>query len=159
MGTIRVDAARVLGSIVPDRDVGTSIDALADDAVEKVYTEGILGESLSAGWGPISYRQNTELRIAAWHWNPRGIYSDEATRSGYFTGSSELGEPIRHSYGLLAPAPGRHAERGHRCGFLPLTDGRLDSYWKSDPYLSPDSPEKLETIRSGWSSIAVRPRE
>ena len=47
----------------------------------------ILKESLSAGWGPITYRQNTELTIAAWHWNR--TWSDPSHQSGYFTGSAE----------------------------------------------------------------------
>jgi hypothetical protein len=29
----------------------------------QIYTEPIIKQALSAGWGPISYRQNTELRM------------------------------------------------------------------------------------------------
>ena len=31
---------------------------------------------LSAGWGTISYRNNSELRMAAWHWTENGTWSD-----------------------------------------------------------------------------------
>jgi hypothetical protein len=133
---VHVEATHVLASIVPDRDVGTSIDALPDGVVDRVYSQGILAESLSAGWGPMSYRQNTELRIAAWHWNPRGRWSDEAAKRGYFTGSTDLGEPIRHSYGYWLPHRGDTRNQGANDGFSRLTDGSLDSYWKSNPYLT-----------------------
>ncbi len=136
VGTIRVEVTREVGSIVPDRDVGTSIDALPNGVVDRVYTDAILAESLSAGWGPVSYRQNTELRIAAWHWNPRGSYSDEAKKSGYFTGSADLGEPIRHSFGYWLPHRGDTRNPGANAGFSRLTDGSRDSYWKSNPYLT-----------------------
>jgi hypothetical protein len=138
VGTIRVDArpGRALRSFVPDRDVGTSIDALPSGVVDKVYSERILRESLSAGWGPISYRQNTELRIAAWHWNPSGRWSDEAHKSGYFTGSAAPGDPIRHSYGYGLPHRGTTRNEGTDAGFSRMTDGDARSYWKSHPYLA-----------------------
>src|SRR5579872_4891924 len=60
----------------PDKALGTSIDVLHDGDVDRVYSAPILKESLSAGWGPMSYRLNTELRIAAWHWNSHGTWSD-----------------------------------------------------------------------------------
>src|SRR2546422_7336577 len=47
-----------------------------------VYTPHIIQEALSAGWGPITYRNNTELRMAAWHWTENGTWSDAAHRSG-----------------------------------------------------------------------------
>ena len=66
----------------PDVALGSSIDILQQNQVDAVYSEPILKESLSAGWGPITYRQNTELTIAAWHWNANGTWSDAAHQSG-----------------------------------------------------------------------------
>ena len=83
----------------PDQALGSSMDILQASQVDTVYSEPILRESLSAGWGPISYRQNTELTIAAWHWNPNGTWSDATHRSGYFTGSAEPKEFLRHPFG------------------------------------------------------------
>jgi hypothetical protein len=80
--TIRVDATRPIKSFDPDVALGTSIDILPQGVVDKIYTPAILKESLSAGWGPITYRQNTELQGAAWHWNPRGARSSTSNGSG-----------------------------------------------------------------------------
>src|SRR5581483_6635834 len=68
-GTIRVDTSHPINSFDPDRALGSSIDVLSRIDIDRVFTPHIIQESLSAGWGPISYRNNTELRIAAWHWN------------------------------------------------------------------------------------------
>ena len=73
----------------PDKALGTSMDILPASLVDKVYSDAILKESLSAGWGPITYRQNTELTTSAWHWNPNGSWSDTQHKSGYFRGSAE----------------------------------------------------------------------
>src|ERR1700752_3633306 len=81
IATVRVDSVRVVKKFDPDRALGTSIDILRPDEVDKVYSEPILQESLSAGWGPITYRQNTELQGAAWHWNPNGTWSDPRIRA------------------------------------------------------------------------------
>src|SRR5256885_16526651 len=94
-GTVRVDASpsHVINSFDPDSALGSSIDVLSRTGIDKVYTPHIVQEALSAGWGPITYRKNTELRMAAWHWTEDGTWSDAAHRSGYFTGSTELKEP------------------------------------------------------------------
>src|SRR5438105_797283 len=93
-----VDATpgHIINSFDPDSALGTSIDVLSRNDINKVYTPHIVQESLSAGWGPITYRNNTELRMAAWHWTEDGKWSDGAHKSGYFTGSTELKEPIRY---------------------------------------------------------------
>src|SRR5215472_3754975 len=73
----------------PDKSLGSSLDILPAKTFEKVFAPETIKQSLSAGWGPITYRQNTELSIGAWHWNPEGSWSDAAHKSGYFTGSAE----------------------------------------------------------------------
>src|SRR5712671_3081471 len=87
---VRVDTAPAKAiTFDPDTALGSSMDILRQDQLEAVYSAPILKESLSAGWGPITYRQNTELTVAAWHWNANGTWSDAAHQSGYFTGSAE----------------------------------------------------------------------
>jgi len=134
--TIRIDTTRVRNAFDPDQALGTSMDILPPGIVDKIYTPEMVKQCLSAGWGPITYRQNTELQIAAWHWNPNGSWSDPHNRSGYFTGSTELGEPIRHSYGYPLPHRGHTRNGGAEHGYSRLTDGDPATYWKSNPYLT-----------------------
>ena len=91
VATVHVDPSRVINSFDPDQAIGSSIDNLNKAAIDKVFTPHILQEALSAGYGPITYRNNTELRMMAWHWNDRGAWSDPESKSGYWTSSSELG--------------------------------------------------------------------
>jgi hypothetical protein len=127
---VETTPAHALNSFDPDKTLGSSIDVLSRADIDQVFTPHILEESLSAGWGPISYRNNTELRMAAWHWTENGTWSDLVHNSGYFTGSSELKQPTRYilAYGLP-----------HR-GFATSGDTPLpapdSSYWKSNPYLT-----------------------
>jgi hypothetical protein len=105
--TVRVDtsAAKAI-PFDPDQSLGSSLDILPAKQFEKIFTPETIKASLSAGWGPITYRQNTELTIAAWHWNPNGSWSDPSNKSGYFTGSAEPTETLRMSYGYTLPHRG-----------------------------------------------------
>lgn len=154
--------------IRPTEALGSSVDRLPYGVADKVLSEPVLSEILAAGWQPITYRQNTELHAEAWHWNPVGSWSAGAGR-GYFTGSAELGQPIRHSYGYPLPRRGITRDDGTDViGFSRLTDGDLNSFWKSNPYLSHlftgkddatlpqwvmldlSVPQPLDAIRIAW---------
>ena len=169
--TIRVDAAHPVKKFDPNRALGTSIDILRPNEVDKVYSEPILKESLSAGWGPITYRQNTELQGAAWHWNPNGTWSHPVDQSGYFTGSAQPGEFIRHSYGYPLPRRGNTRGDGRsQSKYSRIADGDPNTYWKSNPYLSSQytgeddglhpqwvvvdlgAPESIDTLRIDWAN-------
>ena len=82
--TVRVDVTpgHAINTFDPDSALGSSIDVLSRTDINRVYTPHIIQEALSAGWGPITYRNNTELRMAAWHWTENGAWSDAAHRSG-----------------------------------------------------------------------------
>src|SRR5215831_7672860 len=98
-GRIVVDAApsHAVNSFSPVRALGGAIDRLRGGATreenekhtEQLLTGPVLKEMLGAGWGTVTYRQNTELMIEAWHWNPRGTWSNASKQEGYFTGSAE----------------------------------------------------------------------
>jgi hypothetical protein len=160
--TIRVDAtpSHATNAIVPARALGAGIDRLPPGATDKTFIEPTIKQVLSSGWQTISYRQNTELHIEAWHWNPQGIWSDAAGK-GYFTGSATLGEPIRHSYAYPLPHRGvTHDDGTDMVGYSRLTDGDLNSYWKSNPYLTQPYTGEDDSLHPQWVFVdlaALRP--
>ena len=150
--TVRVDAnpGRVLNSFDPDQALGSSIDVLSRTGIDKVYTPHIVQESLSAGWGPITYRNNTELRMAAWHWTENGTWSDPAHKSGYFTGSPELKEPVRYILAYALPHRGFSTS-----GDRPVQGPNL-IYWKSNPYLTSKFTGESDALHPQWVVVDLR---
>src|ERR1700746_844042 len=102
--TVHVDAtpSHSTNTVKPTEALGAGIDRLPYGAADKLFLDDTIKQILSAGWQTVTYRQNTELHVEAWHWNPQGTWSDPAGK-GYFTGSATPGEPILHSYGYLLP--------------------------------------------------------
>ena len=149
-GTIRVDTSHPINSFDPDRALGSSIDVLSRIDIDRVFTPHIIQESLSAGWGPISYRNNTELRIAAWHWNAAGTWSDAAHRSGYFTGSTDLRQPTRYILAYALPHRG-FATSGDR----PVPGPNL-TYWKSNPYLTSKFTGESDASHPQWVVVDLK---
>jgi hypothetical protein len=151
-GTVRVDITpgHAINSFDPDSALGSSIDVLSRDGIDKVFTPHIIQESLSAGWGPISYRNNSELRMAAWHWTENGTWSDAAHKDGYFTGSTELKEPIRYILSYALPHRGFSTS-----GDRPITGPNL-SYWKSNPYLASKFTGESDSLHPQWVVIDLK---
>ena len=118
---------------------------------DKLLSGSILKAILGAGWQPVTYRQNTELQIEAWHWNPHGTWSDPQRQDGYFTGSAEPAEAIQHSWAY--PLPHRGDAEGDGDGWSRLTDGDLKSYWKSNPYLTSAFTGENDALHPQWILI------
>ncbi len=151
-GTVHVDATpgHAINSFDPDSALGSSIDVLSHADIDKVYTPHIIQESLSAGWGPITYRNNSELRMAAWHWTENGTWSDAAHKSGYFTGSTELKEPVRYILSYALPHRGFSTS-----GDRPLQGPNL-SYWKSNPYLTSKFTGESDALHPQWVVVDLK---
>jgi hypothetical protein len=148
--TIRVDATHATNSFIPTQALGAGIDRMPAAAVEKYFNQPALDSVLSAGWQPVTYRQNTELPVEAWHWNPQGTWSDPSGK-GYFTGSATPAETIRHSYGYPLPHRGFTRNEGTETnGFSRLTDGDMNTYWKSNPYLSKAFTGEEDSLHPQW---------
>jgi hypothetical protein len=159
--TIRVDAApeHSTNSIIPNRALGAGIDRLPYGAADKLFVEPMVKQVLSAGWQPVSYRQNTELHMEAWHWNPAGTWSDPSGK-GYFTGSAAPGAFIRHSYGYPLPHRGVTRDDGtDMVGYSRLTDGDKDSYWKSNPYLTQAFTGEDDSLHPQWVFLDLASRQ
>jgi hypothetical protein len=150
--TVHVDITpgHAINSFDPDSALGSSIDVLSRSGIDKVYSPHIIQESLSAGWGPITYRNNTELRMAAWHWTENGEWSDPIHKSGYFTGSSELKEPLRYILSYALPHRGFSTS-----GDRPVEGPNL-TYWKSNPYLTSKFTGESDVAHPQWVVTDLR---
>ncbi len=160
--TVTVDAtpAHVVNRFSPLYALGSTVDRVPSNATDVFFRADQIQKVLSAGWGVISYRQNTDLFVQAWHWNPKGTWSDPAGQ-GYFTGSSTpTSEMIRHSYGYSLPHRGFTRNGGTEFdGYSRLDDGDPDSYWKSNPYLSHNFTGEDDSLHPQWVVIALDRKE
>ena len=153
---VRVDATpgHATNSFSPPYALGTTVDRVPSNATDIFFRPDQLKQVLSAGWGTVSYRQNTELFVQAWHWNPKGRWSDPSGK-GYFTGSAvPTTDGIRHSYGYSLQHRGFTRNGGTEFdGFSRLDDGDLNTYWKSNPYLTKPFTGEDDSLHPQWVVI------
>ncbi|HEX4545548.1 MAG TPA: discoidin domain-containing protein [Candidatus Acidoferrum sp.] len=157
---VDVTPSHVANIIKPTEALGAGIDRLPYGAADKLFVADTIKQTLSAGWQTVTYRQNTELHIEAWHWNPQGSWSDPAGK-GYFTGGATPGtEMIRHSYGYPLPHRGVTRDDGTDMnGYSRLTDGDENSYWKSNPYLSQPFTGEDDALHPQWVFLDLSSRQ
>src|SRR5882757_4620526 len=74
--TIQIDTSHPSNRFVPNQTLGAGIDRIPVAAIDKDLVPGALEQVFASGWQPVTYRQNTELAVEAWHWNPKGTWSD-----------------------------------------------------------------------------------
>ncbi|MGC2770406.1 MAG: discoidin domain-containing protein, partial [Candidatus Sulfotelmatobacter sp.] len=148
--TIEVDVSHPTNHFVPKETLGAGVDRIAVDAIDKDLLQPTLEKTQASGWQPVTFRQNTELAIEAWHWNPQGTWSDPGSK-GYFTGSSTPTEMLRYSYGYALPRRGFTRNDGtDTVGFSRLTDGDLNTFWKSNPYLTQRFTGESDALHPQW---------
>ncbi|HEV2696393.1 MAG TPA: discoidin domain-containing protein [Terriglobales bacterium] len=148
--TVEVDTSHETNRFIPNQTLGAGIDRIPVEAIDKDLVPGTLEKVFAAGWQPVTFRQNTELFVQAWHWNPKGTWSDPSGK-GYFVGSSEPTEMIRYSYGYDLPHRGFTRNDGtDNAGFSRLSDGDLDTYWKSNPYLTQRFTGENDSLHPQW---------
>lgn len=148
--TIEVDLSHPTNHFVPKETLGAGVDRIAVEAIDKDLQQPTLDKTLASGWQPVTYRQNTELAVEAWHWNPQGTWSNPSGK-GYFTGAATPTEMIRYSYGYGLPRRGFTRNDGtDNVGFSRLTDGDLNTFWKSNPYLTQRFTGESDTLHPQW---------
>jgi len=159
---VRVDATpgHVVNTFSPLYALGSTVDRVPSNATDTFFRPDQIKQILSAGWGVISYRQNTDLFVQAWHWNPKGKWSDPSGK-GYFVGdSTPTKDQIRHSYGYSLPHRGFTRNNGTEFdGFSRLDDGDLQSYWKSNPYLTKEYTGEDDSLHPQWVVINLEKKE
>ena len=152
--TITVDAtpSHVANTFSPRRALGAAIDRLRTGTPDHLLTDPLLKEILGAGWGAVTYRQNTELMVEAWHWNPNGTWSNAEKKEGYFVGDANPTDQMIHN-SWAYPLPHRGFSRGDGNGWSRLTDGDPKSYWKSNPYLTKAFTGEDDSLHPQWVMI------
>jgi hypothetical protein len=150
--TVDADPAHVANTFSPVRSLGAAIDRLRTGSPDHLLKEPLLHEILGAGWQAVTYRQNTELMVEAWHWNPAGKWSNAEKQEGYFVGNAEPTAEMIHS-SWAYPLPHRGFSRGDGNGWSRLTDGDPNSYWKSNPYLTKAFTGEDDSLHPQWVMI------
>lgn len=154
--TVQVDItpSHLVNTFRPLDALGSTVDRIPSNATDVFFRPDQIAQIQKAGWGVISYRQNTDLFVQAWHWNPKGKWSDPAGK-GYFIGDANpTREMIRHSYGYSLPHRGFTRNGGTEFdGFSRLDDGDLNSYWKSNPYLTSRFTGEDDSLHPQWVVI------
>lgn len=160
--TVSIDAtpSHVANTFSPVRAFGSTVDRIPMNLTDTFFRPDQIHQILEAGWGPVSYRQNTELFVQAWHWNPKGTWSDPAGQ-GYFTGdATPTSTMIRHSYGYSLPHRGVTRNSGSEFdGYSRLDDGDLNTYWKSNPYLTKAYTGEEDSAHPQWIVIRLQAKE
>jgi hypothetical protein len=150
--TVLVDITpdHAVNRFVPRESLGSGVDRIPVEAIDKDFTKPVLNQAFAAGWQPVTYRQNTDLAVEAWHWNPEGTWSDP-TGKGYFTGSTSSTKFIRYSFGYALPHRGVTRNDGTgNTGYSRLTDGDESTYWKSNPYLTSHFTGESDALHPQW---------
>lgn len=114
--TVDITPGHSTNAFSPLYAMGAGIDRDPLNSVQKIYGPTDVSKMLSAGWSAVSYRLNTELSIQAWHWNPKGNWSDPDGH-GYFVGDARSPGSIRRSFGYNLPHRGVTSNYGSSGGY------------------------------------------
>jgi hypothetical protein len=111
--TIHYRPGQTAFTLLPLTSLGVAYDGHEQGENELILQPKNIKAMLSVGMKPLSYRLRTELANEAWHWNPKGYWSDAAKSQGYWTSSSDTASYIPLSYGYKLPRRGNTMDQAN----------------------------------------------
>ena len=149
---LTIDTRHEIAKFDPRSALGAGLDGHWDGETEKMFTPQNVNQMMDAGLGPISIRLRTELAVEAWHWNPKGMWSDPLHHQGYWTSDAkpDPSKPIILSYGYKLPRRGHTLDEANDDGYSMLDDGDPLTFWKSNPYLSQPYTGETDSHHPQW---------
>ena len=151
--TVNFTPGHPANRFIPSKALGAGVDGHAEGETDRQLSPVNIAAMLSAGFKPLTYRLRTELAGEAWHWNPNGSWSNPSHRQGYWTSSSELGQPIHVCYGYRLPRRGNTTDQANDDGYSRLDDGDAETFWKSNPYLDEHFTKEDNSTNPQWVMI------
>ena len=139
----------------PRSALGATLDGHSQGDAKTKLSPASVRQMLQAGLGPISARLRTELAVEAWHWNPKGRWSDPRHQQGYWVSDAQpqAGQPILASFGYKLPRRGNTLDEANDDGYSRLDDGDSSTFWKSNPYLAQPFSGEADTAHPQWVVI------
>lgn len=151
--TVTVDTNAPANHFIPSQALGAGVDGHELGETLTQLSPANIAAMRSAGLKPLTYRLRTELAGEAWHWNPRGNWSDAARRQGYWISDSRPAARIKLSYGFRLPRRGNTIDQANDDGYSRLDDGNLKTFWKSNPYLDEHFTGDKNSVHPQWLMI------
>lgn len=147
-------------TFIPSENIGGALDGHSQGDIDKMLTPLNIEAMKSVGLKPVSYRLRTELAGEVWHWNPKGSWSEEAEKQGYWTSDSTGTIPIEISNGYRLPRRGNTFDQANNDGYSRITDGDTSTFWKSNPYLDIYYTKESNQLHPQWVIADLgKPRE
>jgi len=140
------------GSFNPRHALGGGLDGYWEGETAGMYTPESVRWMKEAGLGSVSVRLRAELAVEAWHWNPKGSWSDPVRRQGYWISETrpDPSHPILLSYGYKLPRRGTTTDEANDDGYSMLDDGDRSTFWKSNPYLMHSYTGEADSNHPQW---------
>ncbi len=122
-------------------------DRFSSRVVQNHRRSGALASGGGSARHPRTYR--LEAVVVQFLTVPNGTWSDPMHQSGYFMGSTELGESIRDILSYALP------NRGFAAGSRAMQAPNL-SYWKSNSYLTSKFTGESDALHPQWVIIDLK---
>jgi hypothetical protein len=80
--TVSIRPGHPVNRFIPAHAFGAGIDGHEKGEADRQLKPENIRQMLSAGLQSLTYRLRTELAIEAWHWNPKGTWSNAGKQQG-----------------------------------------------------------------------------